>query len=223
MLLRLASSPEAPNFISVLGTAGGQMSFSSPVPRNGRYDHLWLLNSDKKENLVRNSGIIVFADTLVALMAGLAVIPAAVANGIASGVPVGEISLGGPKLLFVTLQDVFANTRRRPPFMLSSTCWSSSPLSPPLSSLMEVIGTFFLDRAAAKGKQGSRTKITIWVSVVIMLEALIVAVDGLGSNGLWTRPGAVRWFRLEPIKARLYGLLVQRAAAMPSAPCSCPL
>ena len=55
-------------------------------------------------------------------------------------------------------------------------------------SLMEVIGTFFLDRAAAKGKQGDRTKVTIWVSVAIMVEALIVAIDGLGSNGIWV-PG----------------------------------
>lgn len=40
---------------------------------------------NQKEDLVKNSAIIVFADTLVATMAGIAVIPAAVANGIASG------------------------------------------------------------------------------------------------------------------------------------------
>ena len=32
-----------------------------------------------------------------------------IANGINSGIPVNEITLGGPKLLFVTLQDVFSN------------------------------------------------------------------------------------------------------------------
>ena len=63
----------------------------------------------KKENIVKNSALIVIADSIVALMAGLAVIPAAVANGIANGTPLSDIALGGPKLLFVTLQDVFAN------------------------------------------------------------------------------------------------------------------
>lgn len=62
---------------------------------------------NQKEDLVKNSAIIVFADTLVATMAGIAVIPAAVANGIASGTPLDQIELGGPNLLFVTLQDVF--------------------------------------------------------------------------------------------------------------------
>lgn len=64
---------------------------------------------EKKDNIVKNAGVIVFADTLVAIMAGLAVIPAAVANGIANGTPYAEITLSGPGLLFVTLQDVFYN------------------------------------------------------------------------------------------------------------------
>ncbi|MBR7081428.1 MAG: sodium-dependent transporter, partial [Oscillospiraceae bacterium] len=98
---------EAPNFISVLGTAGGQMFFSLSLAMGAMVTYGSYI--DKKENLIKNSGIIVFSDTLVALLAGVAVIPAAVANGLANGTPVGEIALGGPKLLFVTLQDVFAN------------------------------------------------------------------------------------------------------------------
>ena len=41
-----------------------------------------------------------------------------------------------------------------------------------------------MDRAEAKGKQGNRSKIVFWVCVAIMVEAALVAVDGLGSNGI---------------------------------------
>lgn len=178
---------EAPNFIAVLGTAGGQMFFSLSLAMGAMVTYGSYI--DKKENLVKNSLLIVCCDTLVALMAGFAVIPAAVANGIAMGTPYAEIKLGGPNLLFVTLQDVFANMGSFGPlfgvifYLLVIIAAISSAIS-----LMEVCSTFFLDRAAAKGKQGNRKTITLWVSVAILVEALLVAVDGLGSNGVWV-PG----------------------------------
>ena len=96
---------EAPGFWRVLTAAGGQMFFSLSLAMGAMITYGSYLN--QKEDLVKNSAIIVFADTLVATMAGIAVIPAAVANGIASGTPLDQIKLGGPNLLFVTLQDVF--------------------------------------------------------------------------------------------------------------------
>ena len=111
---------EAPNVISVLATAGGQMFFSLSLAMGAMVTYGSYLS--KKENIVKNSAVIVIADTIVALMAGLAVIPAAVANGISSGIPVNEIALGGPKLLFVTLQDA----RSAPCSACCSICWSSS-------------------------------------------------------------------------------------------------
>ena len=99
---------KAPDFISVLGTAGGQMFFSLSLAMGAMITYGSYL--DKKENLVKNSAVIVVADTVVALMAGLAVIPAAVANGLASGLAPNELVLNGPKLLFVILQ----HGRRRP-------------------------------------------------------------------------------------------------------------
>ena len=55
-------------------------------------------------------------------------------------------------------------------------------------SLVEVVATFFMDRAAAKGKEGNRHRIVLLVCLAIMVEAALVAVDGLGSNGIWV-PG----------------------------------
>jgi len=174
---------EAPGFLTVLATAGGQMFFSLSLAMGAMITYGSYL--EKKENLVKNSAIIVVADTLVATMAGIAVIPAAVANGIQNGIPVGEIALGGPSLLFVTLQDVFAAMGTVGPlfgvvfYLLVLIAAISSAIS-----LIEVVSTYFMDRAATKGKQGNRSKIVFWVCIAIMVEAALVAVDGLGSNGI---------------------------------------
>ena len=176
-----------PNFATVLATAGGQMFFSLSLAMGVMITYGSYL--DKKEDLVKNSAVIVVADTVVATMAGIAVIPAAVANGIQSGIPLNEIKLGGPSLLFVTLQDVFQAMGAIGPlfgvifYLLVLIAAISSAIS-----LVEVVATFFMDRAAAKGQEGNRHRIVLLVCLAIMVEAALVAVDGLGSNGIWV-PG----------------------------------
>ena len=76
---------KAPGLMEVLATAGGQMFFSLSLAMGAMITYGSYLG--KNENLPKNSVIIVISDTLVAIMAGLAVIPAAVANGIAKGMP----------------------------------------------------------------------------------------------------------------------------------------
>jgi NSS family neurotransmitter:Na+ symporter len=175
---------EAPGFLTVLATAGGQMFFSLSLAMGAMITYGSYLS--KEENLVKNSGIIVVADTLVATMAGLAVIPAAVANGIANGVPYDQIKLGGPNLLFVTLQDVFHAMGAVGP--LFGVIFYALVLIAAISSaisLVEVVATYFMDRAAEKGKEGNRPRIVLWVCLAVLVEASIVAIDGLGSNGIW--------------------------------------
>lgn len=178
---------KAPGLIQVISTAGGQMFFSLSLAMGAMITYGSYL--DKKENLVKNSGIIVIADTMVATMAGIAVIPAAVAYGIQQGIPVGEIALGGPSLLFVTLQNVFNSMGSIGPlfgvifYLLVLIAAISSAIS-----LIEVITTFFIDRAAQQGKKSNRPKLVLLVCLAIMVEATLVAVDGLGSNGVWV-PG----------------------------------
>ncbi len=169
---------EAPGFLTVLATAGGQMFFSLSLAMGAMITYGSYLS--KKESLVKNSVIIVIADTIVALMAGIAVIPAAVATYGPSA------ALSGPKLLFITLQDVFSAMGAVGPlfgvvfYLLVLLAAISSAIS-----LIEVISTFFMDRAAEKGKTGKRSKIVFWTCLAIMVEAAIVAVDGLGANGMW--------------------------------------
>ncbi len=174
---------EAPGLISVLATAGGQMFFSLSLAMGAMITYGSYLG--KNENLKKNSVVIVFADTLAALMAGLAVIPAAVANGIQNNIPLNEIQLGGPKLLFVTLQNVFAEMGVVGAlfgvifYLLVLIAAISSAIS-----LIEVVTAYFLDRATNKGKEPDRKKTVFWVCFAIMLEAALVAACGLGTNGI---------------------------------------
>ena len=169
---------EAPGLLTVLATAGGQMFFSLSLAMGVMITYGSYLG--KEQNLVKNSIIIVIADTIVALMAGLAVIPAAVATYGPSA------TLSGPKLLFITLQDVFQSMGTVGPlfgvvfYLLVLVAAISSAIS-----LIEVVVTFFVDRAEEKGKTANRGKIVLLVCLAIMVEAAIVAVDGLGANGMW--------------------------------------
>ncbi|WP_409967864.1 sodium-dependent transporter [Bengtsoniella intestinalis] len=175
---------ESPSFINILSTAGGQMFFSLSLAMGIMITYGSYLG--KQENLLKNSGIIVFADTFVAIMAGLAVIPAAVSNGIANGVALSDIQLGGPNLLFVTLQDVFVSMGTMGSlfgvvfYVLVLIAAISSVIS-----LIEVIATMFMDDAHAKNKEGNRQKIVMGICLAFFAVSLVVAADGLGSNGVW--------------------------------------
>ena len=174
---------ESPDFISILGTAGGQMFFSLSLAMGVMITYGSYLSEE--ENLVKNSAIIVASDTLVAIMAGLAVIPAAVANGINAGMAVSDIKLNGPNLLFSTLQDVFCGMGRVGGlfgiifYLLVLIAAISSAIS-----LMEVVTAHFIDKAQEEGRDVSRKKVTMIVSIAITVLGALVAADGLGSNGI---------------------------------------
>lgn len=175
---------KAPNFLSVLATAGGQMFFSLSLAMGAMITYGSYLS--KSENLVKNSAIIVGCDTLVALMAGLAVIPSAVAYGVQNGIPMNEIKLSGPGLLFQTMQTVFGSMGMLGAilgvifFGLVFIAAISSSIS-----LIEVLVTYVSDIRTEKKKTVNRSKITWIVCGCFTVLAILVAWDGLGSNGVW--------------------------------------
>lgn len=175
---------EAPSFITVLAAAGGQMFFSLSLAMGAMITYGSYLS--KKESLVKNSLIIMVADTCVALMAGLAVIPAAFALG-------GEgAAMQGPMLLFVTLQNVFQSMGMVG--AVFGVLFYGLVLIAAISSaisLMEVLTTFVVDRATSRGKEPNRSRITAIITLLIMVESSVVALDGLGSNGLPTPMGFI--------------------------------
>ena len=164
--------PEAPDFLTVLATAGGQMFFSLSLGMGAMITYGSYLQ--KKENLQKNAILIIVMDTLVALMAGLCVIPGRFALD-----PDG--TLGGPKLLFITMQNVFSRMGGLGPifgilfYLLVVFAAVSSSIS-----LLEVIVAHFVDKARNEGKGDMRKKYTLIAAACVGIGCILVCADRLG-------------------------------------------
>ena len=166
---------EAPDFLTVLSTAGGQMFFSLSLGMGAMITYGSYLQ--KKENLQKNAILIIVMDTLVALMAGLCVIPGRFALD-----PDG--TLGGPKLLFITMQNVFSRMGGLGPifgilfYLLVVFAAVSSSIS-----LLEVVVAHFVDKARDAGKGDKRKTYTLIAAACVGLGCILVCADALGSTG----------------------------------------
>ena len=167
---------EAPSFFEVLSTAGGQMFFSLSLGMGAMITYGSYL--DKKENLEKNAILIIVMDTLVALMAGLCVIPGRFALD-----PDG--ALGGPSLLFITMQNVFHKMSAVGPifgilfYLLVVFAAISSSIS-----LLEVIVAHFVDKARIEGKGDKRKGYTLIAAAAVGLGCILVCADCLGTAGI---------------------------------------
>ena len=167
---------EAPDFLTVLATAGGQMFFSLSLGMGAMITYGSYL--DKKENLEKNAILIIVMDTLVALMAGLCVIPGRFALD-------PEGALGGPSLLFVTMQNVFHKMDAVGPifgilfYLLVVFAAISSSIS-----LLEVVVAHFVDKAREAGKGDKRKTYTLIAAVAVGVGSILVCADSLGNAGI---------------------------------------
>ena len=162
---------EAPDFLTVLATAGGQMFFSLSLGMGAMITYGSYLH--KKENIEKNALLIVIMDTLVALMAGLCVIPGRFALD-----PTG--ALGGPSLLFVTMQNVF---HKMPLGALFGILFYLLVVFAAISSsisLLEVIVAHFCDKARDAGKGDKRKVYSLIAAVFVGLGCILICVDSLG-------------------------------------------
>ena len=169
--------PEAPSIFNVISTAGGQMFFSLSIGMGAMITYGSYL--DKKEHLEKNAVLIIVMDTLVALMAGLCVMPARFALD-----PEGPI--GGPKLLFITMQNVFDSMDGAIGLIFGIIFYLLVVLAAVSSSisLLETVVAHFVDGARDAGKGDKRKKYSLIASILIALLCVLVCVDGLGSNGI---------------------------------------
>ena len=166
---------KAPDFLSVLSTAGGQMFFSLSLGMGAMITYGSYLH--KKENIEKNALLIVIMDTLVALMAGLCVIPGRFALD-----PTG--SLGGPSLLFVTMQNVF---HKMPLGALFGILFYLLVVFAAISSsisLLEVIVAHFCDKARDAGKGDKRKTYSLIAAVFVGLGCILICMDSLGGAGI---------------------------------------
>ena len=179
---------EAPDFFSVVSTAGGQMFFSLSLGMAAMITYGSYL--DKKENLQKNAIIIVVMDTLVALMAGLCVIPGRFALD-----PTG--TLGGPSLLFVTMQNVFDRMGAAGPifgilfYLLVVFAAVSSSVS-----LLEAVVAHFVDKARDEGKGDKRKLYSLIGAIGAGILCVIVCLDALGNAGI--SPADILGMRVDP-------------------------
>ena len=168
-------------FMKVLKTAAGQMFFSLSLGMGCMITYGSYLS--KSENLEKNALIIPIADTIFAVLAGLAVMPAVGAfmyQGV-EGISFGQ----GPGLLFITLHQVFSvgmggfvgNLFGVIFYFLVFIAAITSSIS-----LLEVCTAFFIDKKVEKGEVANRKKITVITGFVIFLVGSLVCLDGLGSG-----------------------------------------
>ena len=179
---------EAPDFLTVLATAGGQMFFSLSLGMGAMITYGSYLQ--KKENIQKNALLIVVMDTMVALMAGLCVLPGRFAldpNG----------ALGGPKLLFVTMQNVFDRMGAAGPifgilfYLLVVFAAVSSSIS-----LLEAVVAHFVDKARDEGKGDKRKLYSLIGAIGAGILCVIVCLDALGNAGI--SPADILGMRVDP-------------------------
>lgn len=161
-------------WIRVLAVAGGQMFFSLSLGMSIMITYGSYIPKD--QNLERSALVIPLADTLIAIMAGLATMPAVFATGLKPG--------AGPGLLFVTLQTVFDSMGAVGPFfgflmyLLVFIAAITSSIS-----LLEGTVAVVMDKYIEKGKKFNRKTITTVMGITIAITASLVSMDGLGANG----------------------------------------
>ena len=183
--------PLKTDFLTVLKTAAGQMFFSLSLGMGAIITYGSYLS--KKEKIQKNAVIIVIMDTLVAIMAGMIVMPACYAF-------LDGNTKGGPGLLFQSMQMVFHNMGGFIGnlmgflfyFLVFIAAISSS------MSLLEAITATKIDSDIAKGKAPKRRVTALVFAIIILIFCLPTALDGIGMG---TANGAVL-----PTPAELFGI-----------------
>ena len=200
------SAFEGTKWLTVLSVAGGQMFFSLSLGMSIMIAYGSYL--PKTDNIERSALIIPFADTTVAIMAGLATMPAVFASGLEP--------TQGPGLLYITLQTVFSSMGGFGPlfgfifyFLVFIAAITSS------ISLLEGISSVAMDKMIEKGKTPDRNKIVMALGVTIAVTASLISIDGLGANGFPQFLGQGCW--LDAVD------LISEGILMPLGACYCAI
>lgn len=160
--------------LNVLASAGGQMFFSLSLGMGITVTYGSYVS--KNDDLAQSAILIPIADTIAALLAGFATLPAVFAAGLDPG--------QGPGMLFVTLQTVFASMGAIGPifglifYLLVFIAAITSAVS-----VMESIVSTVLDISEHHIHHTNRIVVTVLCGVFALAEGVFVALDGLGSHG----------------------------------------
>lgn len=168
-------------FMSVLGLAGGQMFFSLSLASGCIIAYGSYL--DKHENLERDAAVITLGDSLVAILAGMAIMPAVFAFGLEPG--------AGPGLLFVSMTAVFQSMGFAGR-IFQLMFWLLVFFAALSSSIGMMEGgiSAIMDTRIKAGKSVSRMKTTFVMAIVAFAGNFMTTYDCLGGND------AMSWARL---------------------------
>ena len=148
--------------------AMGQAFFSLSI--NGAGMLIYGSYMKRDENIIKHSGYTALLDTIAALLAGFAIIPAVFAFGIDPS--------SGPSLMFVTLPQVF---QQMPAGQLFAILFFISVLFAGITSLINMFEA--CGEALASGLNLSRTVSTVIIGVVVAVVAIFI--ESLPSMGTW--------------------------------------
>lgn len=137
----------------------------------------------KNENLEKDAAAIVFGDSIVALLASLAIMPAVFAFGLEP--------TGGPGLLFVSMTAVFQSMGTIGKFF-QLIFWLLVFFSALSSSIgmMEGGVSSIIDVRERKGKTGNRVKVAITMALIALIGNIMTTADALGSGE------SMQWFHI---------------------------
>lgn len=169
------------SFFDVLSLAGGQMFFSLSLSSGCIIAYGSYL--DKSENLTKNAAIITAGDTLVAILAGMAIMPAVFAFGLEPA--------GGPGLLFVSMTTVFhsmGTIGKIFQFMFWLLVFFAALTSS--IGMMEAGISAILDSRIKAGKSANRIKVSATMALLAFVGNFLTVFDCLGGNP------KMNWFHL---------------------------
>ena len=171
----------AAGFFDTLKLAGGQMFFSLSLASACLIAYGSYLSAD--ENLEKDSVFIVIGDSLVAILAGMAIMPAVFSFGLEAG--------AGPSLLFVSMTTVFQSmgvAGRVFQFMFWLLVFFAA-LSSSIG-MMEGGISAILDSQLKKGKTPSRFKTTMLMALIGLVGNSMTTLDCLGAAP------TMQWFHI---------------------------
>lgn len=168
-----------PNLDNVKSTvfldAMGQAFFSLSIGMGCMTTYASYFKDDA--NLGKSAFQVSILDSLVAILAGVVIFPAAFALTTNTDKVVGELIAGGPGLLFISIPQLFSN-------MAFSSLWASlffmllciAALTSTIS-LMEVVTLYIHEEFGL-----SRTKSTVWIAICVMILGTIASFSGTFFN-----------------------------------------
>lgn len=172
----------AKGFFDTVKAAGAQMFFSLSLSSGCLIAYGSYLG--KKENLEKDAATIAVGDSVVAILAGMAIMPACTAFGIEPG--------AGPGLLFISMQTVFNNMGTAGKFFafifwllvfFAALSSSIGMMEGGISAIIDTVGK-------KKGKAPKRLVITLIMAAWAVIGNILTTLDCLGAAE------TVKWFHI---------------------------